>query len=164
MSTFLTAPLAAAETALAAQEIFRTWCGATSEADAKANYIFSDDSAGAAGLPQKYVAISAVDFQISRVADGSGFASFALSDLQFEMIFSEDLDDGEDWSNTLRTAFKDAIAGFIPEFMNGFESAGQALESVRSKKYSQEFRMHTLDHSEGIFGYQMGFLVTVSTA
>ena len=58
MASFLSTPLIAAETALAADAAFLLWCGATSAADAKANYIFSDDPKKDADLPAKYAVIS----------------------------------------------------------------------------------------------------------
>ena len=73
MSSFLSSPLIAAESALASDADFLTWTGAIDAADAKANYIFSDDSKIDGDLPAKFAALTEMkDWTFTRTGMGAG--------------------------------------------------------------------------------------------
>jgi len=159
MSTPLTAPLEACETALANDANYRSWCGATDVADAKANFIFTDDVIDADVAPQRFSCSSAVRLQITRIGEGSGNANFGLSDLRFELVFIETYDLGEDWTNARRVAFKNTIYGFIDNFVAAFEAAGMRLQSIADIEYNEDYTMHFVDSETGQKGYQMGWQI-----
>jgi len=162
MASFLSTPITTAEDAIAANSDFRTWCGATSEADAKANYIFSDDVVNGADLPLKYAAISELyDAQFERDAEGAGQGSFNFSNGLFNILFSETFAaDDTEWTDTNRIAFKDEVAGFILDFTGEFEGSGQRIQNFAQFDFGNEFTMRFLDPNTGRRGYQYGWIIT----
>ncbi len=156
MSNFLTASIEAAEQALANSSEFRTWCGATSVADALANYIFSEESINPEDLPGNYAVISEVeDWEYARDGEGSGQANFLLSSGMIKVSFLESLAAGEDWTSTNRKAFKDFIWNLIQPFINDYESgtfsAGFRLNAIRKIPFDDENgRLRMSDDQNGL--------------
>ena len=161
MASFLSTPIIAAENAIAASADFRTWCGASSEADAKANYIFSDDAVSGEDVPQKFAAISELyEAQFERDAEGAGQGSFNFANGKFNALFSETFDDlATDWTDTNRIAFKDAVAGFIIDLVSNFEGAGQRIQGFGQFDFGNDFTMRFLDPNTGRKGYQYGWII-----
>ena len=159
--SFLSTPIISAENAIAANADFRTWCGATSEADAKANYIFDDDAAAGVGLPAKYAAISELyEAEFERDAEGAGQGSFNFSNGLFNILFSETFASVDtDWTKTNRIAFKDSVAGFILDFLGEFEGAGQRVQGFSQFDFGADFSMRFNDPNTGFKGYQYGWII-----
>ena len=158
MASFLSTPLIAAETALAADAAFLLWCGATSAADAKANYIFSDDSKTADELPAKYAVISEMkDWSYNRSGMGAGRANFQFQNGAFEIIFIEEVGLTEAaYTPTTRIAFKDQIAGFISEFISNFENNNR-LNNVSQVPWTDSFPFRgQVGGEDGQYLYQYG--------
>ena len=159
MASFLSTPLIAAETALAADAAFLLWCGATSAADAKANYIFSDDPKKDADLPAKYAVISEMkDWSYNRSGMGAGKANFQFQNGAFEIVFSEESGLTEDvaYTPTKRIAFKDQIAGFIDAFISNFENNNR-LNNVSQVPWTDQFPFRGQVIGEnGQYAYQYG--------
>jgi len=164
MASFLSTPITAAEDALANSADFRTWCGATDVADAKANYIFSDDAVDPAetNLPQKFAAISELyDAEFERDAEGAGLGSFFFSNGNFNLYLCEKFDlETDDWNATNRIAFKDNMATFIIDFLTNFEGDGQRILSFRQFEFGEDFTMRFIDPGDGKKGYQYGWIIT----
>ena len=161
MASFLSTPITTAEDAIANSTAFRTWCGATSVADAKANYIFSDDSQAEDDLPENYAVIGELEgWMYSRIAIGQGPGSFKFTSGVFNVVFVEDVGDTEDdFTAANRIAFKDSIAGFIYDFMTNFQSAGQRLKEISNIPHSENFPFQG-STQEGRYVYSYGIAVT----
>ena len=161
MSSFLSTPLIEAENALAADATFLAWCGAIDAADAKANYIFSDDSKIESELPAKYAALSEMDgWSFTRIADGAGRGSFHFNNGQFSLVFVEEVGlTVESYTATNRIAFKDTVAGFITDFLNNFEGTGQRVTSLSQIPFSDQFPMRGEVENGGKYIYQYGISV-----
>jgi len=159
MASFLSTPLINAETAIASDSTFRTWSSATSEADAKANYIFSDDSKTEAELPANYAAITEMqNWSYTRRGLGAGRANFLFTSGQFTIVFIEDVGDGlTDYTPANRIAFKDTIAGFISNFIANFEATGMRLASVSEVPESPSFPFRG-QTEEGRYIYNYGVI------
>jgi len=157
MASFLSTPLIAAETALAADANFRTWCGATSAVDAKANYIFSDDSKTEDELPAKHAVISEMkDWSYIRSGQGAGAANFQFQNGGFELIFIEEVGLTEAaYTPTTRIAFKDQIAGFAKAFLSNFENNNR-LQSISQVPWTDQFPFRGQVGENGVYLYQYG--------
>lgn len=160
MSTFLTTAIEAAEDALANNADFRTWCGASSAADAKANYIFSEDAVyGGDNLPDAYAVVSEIDdWEYPRVGEGAGSGNFLLSAGTFKITFQEVLADGVDWTATNRKAFKDFVFGQVQPFISAYETysgGGYRLMNVIKVPFEEDtYRLRVVfDDLGGRKGY-----------
>lgn len=152
MATFITAPVQGMETALGASSNLLTWTGASDAADAKANYIFSDDSIlASANPPDKLVALSELEWSTVRTADGSGGGNFVFDSSPYiRVYFCERL--SEDWSSTNRVTFKDTIANIITDLIANFEANGWRIFRAAKIEFSDIFSMRWVD--EDGHGYQ----------
>jgi len=163
MASFLSTPLISAEDAIANSAGFRIWCGASSVADAKANYIFSDDVREESELPARYAAMTEMEgWSYGRLAEGAGRGSFRFTGGQFHIVFSQEVGTAvTDYTATNRIAFKDSIAGFISDFMDNFEGAGQRITDITKIPFSDTFPFRGEATDGGTYIYQYG--VTVNT-
>lgn len=163
MASFLSTPLISAETALAADTNFLTWSGASDATDAKANYIFSDDSKIDGELPTKYAAISEMqDWQFTRNGMGAGRANFQFTGGFFHIVFTEEV--GTEitaYTAVNRMAFKDQVAGFANSFIINFEATGQRLNSVGQMPFTDQFPFRGQATEGGKYLYQYGIVCEV---
>lgn len=163
MASFLTNPISGAETALAADANFLTWCGASDATDAKANYIFAYDAIDGSIAPQKYAALSAlVGWDFQRDAENSGQAAFQLTGAMFHMVFSEVFtNQTDDWGDTVRIAFEDNVAGFLTAFLGNYEENGYRIFRLTQIDFGDDFTVRYKDPDTGKKGYQYGVTAEV---